>query len=341
VNGPEDGENILNVWDLQTSTVIASMNTGHRLPSERTRVNRGGCKPVFCCAIFADEQRALTGGWDGKVKVWDLENSTEIATLTQNTLHKSTVLCCAAEGRRAVSGAESGAITVWDLERNIRTATLYGHHLPSSGDRSGSVTCISVFAGGKQALSGNARNATVSMWDLESGTEIAVLTGHSNSMLSSPNAFPYGIQTPNCVSCCAVFSACNGVFKKLNEGLVYTFLACGNRQQISSSEERKDALGTQLHSVCRLSRAIRLIFSFARETDSDGLRAVTGAKDGTLKVWDLGNRTCLKTLDAGFVPLCCDVFADGTNRILASGRTNRIDGVSAPSSGVCSLKIWS
>ena len=69
----------------------------------------------------------------------------------------------------------------------------------------------------------------------------------------------------------------------------------------------------------------RLIFAFARESDADGRRAISGSDDGTHKVWDLETYTEIASMETGHRPgmfggvSCCDVFADGTPRVLTGG----------------------
>jgi WD40 repeat protein len=71
----------------------------------------------------------------------------------------------------------------------------------------------------------------------------------------------------------------------------------------------------------------RLIFAFARELDQDGRRAFSGSADGTFKVWDLENNAVIATIPTGGGVYCCDVFGDGTPRVLTGGYEN-------------TLKIW-
>jgi WD40 repeat protein len=76
---------------------------------------------------------------------------------------------------------------------------------------------------------------------------------------------------------------------------------------------------------------VRRIIEFAREHESGGRRAISGSEDGTLKVWDLERYTEISTIETGNVGgvFCCDVFADGTPRVL----TDSGDGSSV-------LNIW-
>jgi WD40 repeat protein len=59
----------------------------------------------------------------------------------------------------------------------------------------------------------------------------------------------------------------------------------------------------------------------------DGRRAISGSDDGTVKVWDLESNAVIATIQSGHSEVwCCDVFGDGTPRVLTSGEST--------------LKVW-
>ena len=101
----------------------------------------------------------------------------------------------------------------------------------------------------------------------------------------------------------------------------------GEKAIVTQQQQQQQYQSTNFRSVCCISGVTRLIYAFARQRDAGGLRAVSGSWNGTLKVWNLENYTEMATIDVGnsFVE-CCDVFADGTPRVL-SGSGN-------------DLKVW-
>jgi WD40 repeat protein len=114
---------------------------------------------------------------------------------------------------------------------------------------------------------------------------------------------------------------------------------CDKKGDITTIKEQGTVNGAAIHeyrstnlrSVCRLSRVKRLIFAFVRELDQDGRRAISGSDDGTFKVWDLESNAVIETIESGHHSQvrCCDVFGDGTPRVLTGG-------VSSDNT----LKIW-
>ena len=129
---------------------------------------------VYSVAVTPDGARAVSGGKDGSVRVWDLAAGRELATLTG---HSCPLLSVAVtrDGNIVVSGGDDGSVRVWDLAAGGALATLTGHT-----DAAWSVT---VTADGTRAVSGG-RDESVRVWDLAAGRELATLTGHSGEVLS-------------------------------------------------------------------------------------------------------------------------------------------------------------
>ena len=65
-------------------------------------------------AVTPDGNRAVSGGSDGSVRVWDLAAGREQATLTGHSGWVRSV-AVTPDGARAVSGGEDGSVRVWDL----------------------------------------------------------------------------------------------------------------------------------------------------------------------------------------------------------------------------------
>ena len=74
-------------------------------------------------AVTADGTRAVSGGYDGTVRVWDLATGQQQAELTG---HHGPAMAVAvtADGTRAVSGGYDGTVRVWDLATGQQQAEL-------------------------------------------------------------------------------------------------------------------------------------------------------------------------------------------------------------------------
>jgi hypothetical protein len=124
---------------------------------------------VLSVAITGDGTRAVSGGYDGTVRVWDLATGQQQAELTG---HSGQVYAVAitVDGTRAVSGGEDGAVLVWDLATGHQETELTGH--------SGPVSAVAVTADGTWVISGDI-DGTVRVWDLATGHQETELTGHT------------------------------------------------------------------------------------------------------------------------------------------------------------------
>ena len=87
---------------------------------------------------------SVSGGWDGTVRVWDLEAGAAAHTLTG---HEGRVLAVAvsADGRLAVTGGDDGAVRVWDTAGGVELASL------ASDNR---ITSLAVTPSGTRVVAG-------------------------------------------------------------------------------------------------------------------------------------------------------------------------------------------
>ena len=102
----------------------AGVGPGHR-PAAAELTGHDG--PVRSVAVTADGARAVSGGGDGTVRVWDLATGQQQAKLTG---HDGPVRSVAvtADGARAVSGGDDGTVRVWDLATGKEVACWTGDH---------------------------------------------------------------------------------------------------------------------------------------------------------------------------------------------------------------------
>ncbi|MGH8650719.1 MAG: TIR domain-containing protein, partial [Gammaproteobacteria bacterium] len=136
------------------------------------RTLEGHADSVRALALTPDGKRAVSGGDDRTLRVWDLESGRELRTLEG---HSGWVraLALTPDGKRAVSGSDDHTLKVWDLESGRELRTLEGH--------AGWVTALALTPDGKRGVSGS-DDRTLKVWDLESEWELRTLEGHTGSV---------------------------------------------------------------------------------------------------------------------------------------------------------------
>jgi WD40 repeat protein/serine/threonine protein kinase len=124
-------------------------------------------------AVSPDGKRALTGGMDGTVRLWDLATGTELRVFKGHG--KGTVHCVAfsPDGKRAASASDDRTARVWDLEGDEPPHVLKGH-----GAR---VWGVAFSPDGQRVLTGSG-DKTARLWDAESGAELTKFEGHTEDI---------------------------------------------------------------------------------------------------------------------------------------------------------------
>jgi len=209
---------------------------------------------------------------------------------------------------RAVSGSEDRTVRVWDLETGACLRTLEGH--------SGRVNGVSITPDGRRAVSGS-EDKTVRVWDLETGACLHVLLGHNHFV--------------NCVSITpdarrAVSGGRDAAVRvwDLETGECLHILAdptvriqpadAGPPYFVELVDWRSHPQG---HAF-----TVRSV-----EVAPNGLRAVSGSEDGTIRVWDLEAGKSLRTIEVGLQQVSAVALTAGEARAV-SGSSDR------------NLKVW-
>jgi WD40 repeat protein len=171
----------------------------------------GHTEPIVCVAFSHDGRRAVTGSYDGSMRLWDVAAGKELHCF-EHPRGPVEGVNMSPDGRLAVSACADKIVRVWDLETGKVVRQLQGHTdspigvvFSPDGRRvlSGShdhtlrlwdvqtsveihsfrgdadmVSYIALSPDGRQALSGG-RDATVRLWDVDSGREVRKFEGHT------------------------------------------------------------------------------------------------------------------------------------------------------------------
>jgi WD40 repeat protein len=224
---------------------------------------------LHCCQFFDNGRKALSGGADARLIVWDLTTG-ELSMMLEG--HTFTVSCCAVfdNDQKALSGGYDQRLRVWDLSTGECLRELVGH--------SHAVRCCAVFADGSQIFGYGTRAAsggsdgTLRIWDLTAGLQLASFHW-SNSE----------------VYCCSLFNE----GKKVLVGFIDSSLAVVNLK-----------LSTGDFVAEMKTHSNWVTFCYVSDDESIG---VSASYDKTMRVWHLSTGTELARFDMSGIS-CCDVF---------------------------------
>ena len=266
---------------------------------------------IWAVAVTGDGSRAVTGGNDGTVIVWDLAAGTALHALTG---HQDTVRAVAVsgDGTRAVTGGDDGGVIVWDLAAGTALRTLTGQRV---------VAAAAVTGDGSRAVTGGEDGAVI-VWDLAAGTALRTLTGHRRQQVAAVAVSGDGSR--------AVTGGYDGavIVWDLAAGTALHTLT-GHRRPVAAVAISRDgstavtggedgavivwdlAAGTALRTLTGHHDRVRAV-----AVTGDGSRAVTGGDGRAVIVWDLAAGTPLHTLTGHReTVMAVAVTGDGTRAV--------------------------
>ena len=189
------------------------------------QAHAGAAERAVACALSTDGKLLISGGQDGRVKLWSSPDSRQLKPLATLEEHAGPVRCTAItpDGKLAASGGADGRIIVWDttsgqsqqkwqahpevralaffkdgsrllsagsdgLVKLWNTAT--GHCLATLEGHGSAVNCVALSGNERRALSGGADRKII-IWDLQHGTRLKTLDGSPGPVYST--AFAPGL----------------------------------------------------------------------------------------------------------------------------------------------------
>jgi WD40 repeat protein len=148
---------MVKVWDVPRRQIVAEFK-GHE---------RG----IADLAISPDDKLIASGDGEGIVKLWNVAQRREQATLKADPLVTVSTLSFSGDGKLLAAGGWSGRdVRVWDVQEAKLLATLKGHRRTISG------VAFSPLAGDRTLASGG-WDTTIRLWNIETQMESATLPG--------------------------------------------------------------------------------------------------------------------------------------------------------------------
>jgi hypothetical protein len=126
---------------------------------------------VWCAAFAPDGRRAVSGGQDGTMRLWDVETCRELQKLDG---HKGGVISAtfSADGSRILSAGADATICLWDVTTGREIRRFRGHTMSARR---------ALFLPGEQRIL-SAGDWTMRLWDVATGRELHRFLGHSRGI---------------------------------------------------------------------------------------------------------------------------------------------------------------
>ena len=122
----------------------------------------------------------VSGGWDGKVRRWRMEDRQEVG-IPMDTGSPIFNIAVSRDGRWVVSGTRDGAVTVWNAESHEKVAQYQGHTTD--------VRAVDISPDGTRIVTGS-YDDTVCVWSRSTGQQLLGPLQHDNLVVTakfSPN----------------------------------------------------------------------------------------------------------------------------------------------------------
>ena len=294
------------------------------------RTFEGHTSQVAAVAVLPDGRRAVSGSYDGTLKLWNLQTGQFLRTLGG---HAKGVLAVAVfpDGYRAISGGMDNSLKLWDLQTGQCLRTFEGHKHR--------VTAVAPLPDGQRAVSGS-HDGTLKLWDLQTGRCLHTFEGHTGvvvgvgvmpdgrRVISGSQDATLKLWDLRTGECLRTFGEAL-VGAKPNVNYVSVGFGPGGTKPV-------EAVAVLPDGSCAISggqdwtlklwnlESGKCLRKFEGHTGiveavavlPDGRRAVSASLDKTLKLWDLQTGKCLRTFERDDIDALA-VLPDGRRAILA------------------------
>ncbi len=319
------GDGALKLWDVANGMVLRSFD-GHEPVSRYTSCD------VTSVAFSPDGRYALSGSHDKTLKLWNVASGEEVRSFEGRfSGHKSFVnsVAFSPDGKYVLSGSADETMKLWDVASgNVIRAfkgKSYINSVAFSPDgkhalTSGGQIAPGFFSGG---VKGVTYDTTMKLWDVASGDEIRIFTGHTGQISSvafSPDgAYAISGSEDNTLK---LWDIANG--KEVRSLTGYSNSAVSVRL----SPDGKHILTANGNNLLMLDMSSgRVIKTFTGHSDGviaasfspDGKYVLSGSKDKCLKLWDVASGREIRTFTGHAHMVNSVAFTPDGRHVLSSG----------------------
>lgn len=137
-------------------------------------------------SLVLDSEYLLTGGRDGKIKVWNHRQGTYelMATVGGTTLSAINTLKYHSSSKTIISGSGGGMLATWSLEGGNPTL-LRETNLQGSGTACRGIACLDVDQSGRFIVTGHSHKGSIKFYDTKENRQIHEIIGSHRGVVRS------------------------------------------------------------------------------------------------------------------------------------------------------------
>lgn len=216
----------------------------------------GHTSSVTSVSFSADSRLALSGGFDGIVKLWDLQAGRSLGTFSGHTSWVNSV-CLSHDGKLAISGSSDDTVKIWN------TAT--GHCISTLKHQPSEVTSVCLSPDSRFALCGT-DNGKLHLWDVVNGVHLRTLP--RSGQQQDAGVMPEGDRghSDEVTSVCLSYDGQFALSGSKDNTIILWEIATGKQLRTFAGHT------WVVNSVC---------------LSADSRLAISGSSDGSLHLWDL------------------------------------------------------
>jgi murein L,D-transpeptidase YafK/tricorn protease-like protein len=250
-------------------------------------------RTINTVALSADGKRALSGGRNTPLRLWDTATGLLLQTLDAGAENINTV-AFSPSGSLALAGDDYGKLYLWNWRTGELVAVMEGH--------TGEVLTTAFSPDGRLVASGG-KDKTIRIWDVASGALLKTFEGHAGTVMSvafSPDG--RHLLSGGADNMLLLWDA--------NTGHILNFIEShlGAVTSVAYSPDGRYLLSGSLDKSARLWDADteRLLKTFSGHSSGvlsavfspGGGQVLTASGDKTLKLWDISTGKAVRTFKA-------------------------------------------